>query len=53
MRRVASSVIVVPSAAVSAGVRKSVCSRVPEVRLVPVEIRATTSVARRGPRRRG
>ena len=44
----AGSSAVAPSGAVSDGVRKSLCSRVPEVRLVPSETTVTTSVARRG-----
>jgi len=42
------AVIDAPSGAVSDGVRKSLCSRVPEVMLVPSETTVTTSVARRG-----
>ena len=46
--KAAGSLAVDPSGAVRDGVRKSFCSRVPEVRLVPSETTVTTSVARRG-----
>ena len=48
LRMVGSSVTAVWSGLVSTGVRKSLCSRVPEVRFRPSETTLTTSVVRRG-----